>query len=564
MGTVSMRLTIPRITSGRVCVLLIILIVTAPFVISLWPKGPHWDRIERNSPNLLWKANNTMPESWTYSVAVGNVDSEAGTEVVVTESSWNDYLSRLVVRRGDTGESKWFHEFNNREITDVALCDLDNDGYPEIICGITGVGIFAFRGNGSIYWTHSDIMLEASIFITPTISDVLGNSGFEIVMPSSEGKILILNGSTGESLWSVNTGSGIRNSLAVGDIDGLSGKEVVVNCENDYTYAYSVGNKTPLWIHPWTHEFVFMETSTPIIGDINGDDRIEVLVVTTEEVTALNGADGAVVWSYKKNLGDIDFPTGPVALADLNGDGQLEVVFTENRYYVYSLHGRDGSIFWVYNGGGLGEIYRPNIGDFDGDGRYEIVVSSEDSSIVAVNAEDGSNQWYHEMSSEGVQGQYVPAIGDVNNNGLLDIVVPCFGYGTGLGLYAIEPQSSGSDLYWSCRGGTDDFSYTYCLKDIDEDFDGLTNSLERSIGTNVSSYDSDGDFIPDAWEYFHGFSPLDQAVPWDEFVLYNMAPITTIVAIVVGVLALSTALVIAKKRELKRKANQSTMPDIEQ
>ena len=169
--------------------------------------------------------------------------------------------------------------------------------------------------------------------------------------------------------------------------------------------------------------------------------------------------------------------------------------------------------------------YNPNIGDFDGDERYEIVVSSEDSSIVAVNAEDGSNQWSLRMYSEGVQGQFTPAMGDANNNGMLDIVVPCFGYGPGLGLYAIEPQSSGSDLYWSCRGGLGDFSYTYCLKDIDEDFDGLTNSLELSIGTNVSSYDSDGDSMPDAWEHFQGFNPLNPVVPWNEFVLYNAGPI---------------------------------------
>jgi outer membrane protein assembly factor BamB len=403
MGIVSMRFTRPKVTTGRVCILLIILLVATPFVISLWPKGPHCDGIERKPPNLLWKANSTIPESRTDNAAVVNVDSEAGAEVVVTESSWNDDFSRLVVRSGNTGESKWFHEFDNQEISEVAFGDLDNNGYPEIICGITGVGIFAFRGNGSIYWTHSDTMLEASSFVAPTISDVLGNSCFEIVMPSSEGRILVLNGSTGESLWSIDTGSGIRNSLAVGDIDSIPGKEVVVNCENDYTYAYSVGNETPLWLHHWTHELI-AGSSTPITGDINGDNMIEVTVVTSEEVTSLNGADGTIVWSYGKNLGNMDFAILPAALADLNGDGQLEVVFIGNRYYLYSLHGRDGSIFWVYNGYGLGDIYNPSIGDFDGDGRYEIVVSSEGSSIAAINAEDGSNQWYLQMSQRGFKG----------------------------------------------------------------------------------------------------------------------------------------------------------------
>ncbi len=559
MGIVSMKLTKPRITPGRVCILLIILIVVAVFVIPQLPQGPHWDSIERNPPNLLWKANSTMAESWTENVAVGNVDSEAGVEVIVAESAWNDDLSRLVVRSGNTGESKWFYEFNNQEISEVALGDLDNDGYPEIICGITGAGIFAFRGNGSIYWVHSDAMFETSPFIAPIISDVLGDAGFEVIMPSSEGRIRVFNGSTGVSLWSIGTGGGVRDSLAVGNIDGRSGKEVVATCDDDYTYAYTVGNETPLWFHHWTHTSDYMDASTPVIGDINGDNMVEVLVVTTEEVAALNGADGTVVWSFRKNLDVMDFAILPPALADLNGDGHLEVVFIENRYYLCSLHGRDGSIFWIYNGYGLGDIYNPNIGDFDGDGRYEVVISNEASSIAAINGEDGSNQWFLRMYSEGIQGQYTPAIGDVNDNEMLDIVVPCFGYGSGVGIYAIEPQSSGNDLCWSYRGGTSNLSYTYCLKDIDEDSDGLTNSLELSIGTNVSSYDSDGDSIPDAWEHFHAFNPLNPAVPWDEFVQYNATPIT---ATAVVVLAVSAVLIIVKIGG-KRITKESETPDIE-
>ncbi|MBX3072261.1 MAG: hypothetical protein KF883_17300, partial [Thermomicrobiales bacterium] len=50
---------------------------------------------------------------------------------------------------------------------------------------------------------------------------------------------------------------------------------------------------------------------------------------------------------------------------------------------------------------------------------------------------------------------------------------------------------------------------------IDSDVDGLPDGLETTLGTDPNNADSDGDGINDGWEFFLGNDPLDPEVPAD-------------------------------------------------
>ena len=47
-------------------------------------------------------------------------------------------------------------------------------------------------------------------------------------------------------------------------------------------------------------------------------------------------------------------------------------------------------------------------------------------------------------------------------------------------------------------------------RDNDEDNDGLSNYLEYALGSDPTETDSDGDEIPDAWEFYHRLDPADE------------------------------------------------------
>ena len=93
----------------------------------------------------------------------------------------------------------------------------------------------------------------------------------------------------------------------------------------------------------------------PLAADlITGDDGVLEIVVTggttsSGAVTVLNGTDGSVIW---QTLDTVVYPRAqigmhsPFEIADLNNDGNLEIIVGSN--YPLVLNGDDGSVFWSH------------------------------------------------------------------------------------------------------------------------------------------------------------------------------------------------------------------------
>lgn len=94
----------------------------------------------------------------------------------------------------------------------------------------------------------------------------------------------------------------------------------------------------------------------------------------------------------------------------------------------------------------------------------------------------------------------------------LDLVnwhfAPTIKYGSGI--QGIGIQTENADKFFVRLNYVDDSSVTSLAQAEAADFDGdgLSNILEiQTLGSNPLSLDSDGDQMPDAWEYQHGFNP---------------------------------------------------------
>ncbi|MFW9996579.1 MAG: hypothetical protein ACFFD4_31330 [Candidatus Odinarchaeota archaeon] len=69
----------------------------------------------------------------------------------------------------------------------------------------------------------------------------------------------------------------------------------------------------------------------------------------------------------------------------------------------------------------------------------------------------------------------------------------------------VDIDGDGMDDKWERKYGLD--PYFFADKFLDSDQDGLVNVLEWFLGINPNNADSDGDFLPDGWEYLGGFYP---------------------------------------------------------
>jgi hypothetical protein len=288
--------------------------------------------------------------------------------------------------------------------------------------------------------------------------------------------------------WPQETGGSVQSSPALGDIDGDDELEIVVGSDDGNVYVW---NSDGTLVPGWPQETGGSVQSSPALGDIDGDDELEIIVGSGWDdngVYAWN-SDGTIVPGWPQQTGD--FLYSSPALGDIDGDDELEII-------VGSGNSNDGKVS-VWNSDGtivpgwprLIESYSrssPALGDIDGDDELEIIVGSgwDDNGVYAWNS-DGTivPGWPQET---GETSTYSPALGDIDGDGLIEIVV---GSGDG-NVYVWNgdgtivpgwPQTTENNIYSSPT-----------LGDIDGD-----NKLEIVVGSGdgkVYAWDSDGTIVP--------------------------------------------------------------------
>jgi outer membrane protein assembly factor BamB len=124
--------------------------------------------------------------------------------------------------------------------------------------------------------------------------------------------------------------------------------------------------------------------SSPALADLNGDGALDVVFTSPADapgvgprVVALTAdaeapGEGRLLWTYEvPNPGGSVDQYGP-AIVDANGDGSPDVVFSARDGFVRAVDGRDGTLIWQYDTGRIMEA-GPMVGDLDGNGTMEVV-----------------------------------------------------------------------------------------------------------------------------------------------------------------------------------------------
>jgi len=159
--------------------------------------------------------------------------------------------------------------------------------------------------------------------------------------------------------------------------------------------------------------------SSPALADINGDGTLEIVVGTNEGNLYIWTKDRTRLKGFPVSVDD--YIRSSPAVADLDGDGRMEIAAGSNdgMFYVWDDTGSLISGFPKLTAYEI--VSSPALADLDEDGNLEIVVGSQDRGVYAWNS-DGTPVCGFPVIT-GYEIWSSPAVGDLDGDGHLDIVI---------------------------------------------------------------------------------------------------------------------------------------------
>lgn len=290
-------------------------------------------------------------------------------------------------------------------------------------------------------------------------------------------------------LWEYTTGNKIRSSPVIGDLDGDNKLEVLIGSWDNKFYVLNGEDGSEAWNFTTGDDIM----ASSALGDFVGDETLEVIMGSGDGILhCLNGTNGSEIWHYDIGIGLWASPS----LGDVDLDGKLEIVAACNGY-LHAINAEDGTRAWR-NRISYGTQSSPTIGDFDNDNKLEIVmgIRTYDDSVITINGEDGNEGWSFE-AEDWVDSS--PALGDVDNDGLLEVV---FGTGTNEHKIFVVNGEDGSEKWNYTAPEEEAFASSPALGDVDND-----NELEILFGGyNNKAYALNGGDGSILWEFEAGDS----------------------------------------------------------
>lgn len=345
--------------------------------------------------------------------------------------AWNSGLYPNGQGRGGGHEDLWTFNILHYTNSSPALSDLDGDGGLDIVLGSWHEGLFALDGaNGSVLWMVT--MTSTTNGSAPAIADVDGDGKPEVVFARTD-SLLVFQGETGAMLWKVPVEGDLVMSPCAADLDG-DGRPEVVFSETDVTRAYDGATGAVLW----TAEGRFLrQYGTTTAEDLDGDGKAEVLACTEQAgdgfaMCCLDGMDGSLLWTHPLALSSLLYTPAP-AVADLDGDEDLEIVSCYGDNDLAVLDASDGSVLWSTTLPGDWIVASPCLVDADGNGELEILVSNYLSFMLWAFSCDGDTLWTAYVVN---QPFGTPAVADIDGDGTPEIL-QVTAYPTGF-LFALD------------------------------------------------------------------------------------------------------------------------------
>lgn len=321
----------------------------------------------------------------------------------------------------------------------AAFGDINGDGKGEVVVtthqptSYNDGKIYALARNGSNIFGFP-VTTEGGSFRSPVLADLDQDGNMEIIVAVRkwpEGFIHVYDGNgTMFPGWPQRLDYIPAAEVAVGDIDGDEIPEIIAQSY----YSLNIFNTSGMMLpgFPFTpgNDRVF-SYSAPVLADIDEDGNREI-IFGDHSISTSNGRlyvlknDGTDFPNFPKNTSHGLY--APPSVGDIDGDGTLDIVVGEfgantGMYKVYAWNGLSGDPLPGFPIQELNSINNQIIlADLDGDGEIELMFDDNTSAGIYLGYNhDGTPMDGWPLEVNGTSFYINPFVADLNHDGILEI-----------------------------------------------------------------------------------------------------------------------------------------------
>lgn len=274
------------------------------------------------SKMIILKSDGTILSQWNLSTisamsyalstpAVGNFDTDPDLEIVVTRPSENSKYNFITGSYNYEGD---IHVFNwdGSEVTgwpvkvpgmifsSPAVGDINKDGQPEIVTGLATYDIFMDLRYGGLY-----------------VFDKYGK-----ILPG----------------WPAMKGYSYYASPALGDVNGDGYLEIGISKTiNQIDFLTEIYKYDGAILSGWPKTTSKPNRFSPVMGDITGDKKADMVISSGNNVYAWTGTGDMVSGFVKYTERYVDAPDapGPALITDIDRNGKIDIASSSDYDYDY-------------------------------------------------------------------------------------------------------------------------------------------------------------------------------------------------------------------------------------
>lgn len=374
--------------------------------------------------------------SGNSAIIAGDLNSDGQNEIVTaTEDgkilAWKNNGEKLIdnedftYRIGISGDTTQlplavFAETSDGQfLFSPALADLDHDGDLEVIAGSSNGKLYAWQGTDLDGNGRADLYFEIDCSAAITTVPVIGNwnstvPGNKIAIGNQNGEICLVF-ENGALAW--------KKAISDHPVTGLAGyiesNNLGLVAIDDQSNIFSLNENGEI---NWHQSLAgYGSLSYPAIGDVNRDDKLEIIVSSSQGYLFILDHNGDVLPTFNKV--STGCPLSNPTLADIDADGYLDIILTgSGKIFAFHYNGATLTNFPIVNDRNFdNEIYPdPVLADLNGDGKTEIIATSKNNQLNAFDYQGNKMAGFPLSVSQPIIA--APTITNLNDNSKFNLI----------------------------------------------------------------------------------------------------------------------------------------------